>query len=170
MADLLEKQKGIAHAKARVLAAMSCGSVSKAVDMETSNFLDLRELVISALADPGGIGLAGLLGASAAMSSDRKISAEAIEIAVTWIRDLLMEKVLGDASSLIHRDLLDRISFEAQRHSSEALITAYEELAEAARLIDADINVNRNLVTDVMLLKVARTLAGPSFGLARAAG
>jgi DNA polymerase-3 subunit delta' len=170
LADLLDRQEGIAAGKARVLAAMSGGSVSKAIDMETSNFLDLRELVVSALADPGRIGLGGLLEASASISSDRKTAAEAIEIGVTWVRDLLIKKVLGDASPLIHRDLLDRISLEAQHHSSEALISAYEEMAAAAGLIEADINPNRNMVTDVMLLKVARILAGPSFGLTRVAG
>jgi DNA polymerase-3 subunit delta' len=170
LADLLEEQSGMDPEKARVLAAMSCGSVSKAIDMETSNFLDLRERIISALAHPGPNGLGGLLEMSAAISSDRRTSSEAIEIAVTWIRDLLMRRILGDESSLIHRDLLDRISSEAQHHNNETLISAYEELAEAAGLIDADINVNRNLVTDVTLLRVARIIAGPSFGLARVAG
>ena len=167
LAELLEKRRGVVRQKAQVLAAMSCGSVSRAIDMETSNFLDLRELIISTLADPGRSGLGGLLEVSAAISTDRKTAMEAIEIAATWVRDLLMERVLGDTSSLIHRDLLDRISSEAQHHSSERLLSAYEELAEASRLIEADINVNRNIVTDVMLLKIARILAGPSFGLAR---
>jgi DNA polymerase-3 subunit delta' len=170
LAHLLEQRKGMDSEKARVLASMSCGSVSKALDKETSNFLDLREQIISALADPGRTGLSGLLEVSALISSDRKTSAEAIEIAVTWIRDLLIEKVLGDASTLIHRDLLDRISSEAQHHDSEALVSAYDQLAEASALIEADINVNRNMVTDVMLLKVARILAGPSLGMVRAAG
>jgi DNA polymerase-3 subunit delta' len=170
LADLLEKQRGIASGKASLLAAMSCGSASKALEMETPNFLELREMVVSALANPRHTGLSGLLEVSAAISADRRTSSEAIEIAVTWLRDLLMQKVLGDASSLIHRDLLDRISSEAQHHSSEALISAYEELAEAAGLIEADINVNRNLVTDLMLLRIARIMTGPSFGLARTAG
>jgi hypothetical protein len=50
------------------------------------------------------------------------------------------------------------------------LLSVYDELVEAQGLVEADMNVNRNMVTDVMFLRIVRKLAGPSFGLAAAAG
>jgi hypothetical protein len=71
---------------------------------------------------------------------------------------------------VINRDRLDTIVREAQHHSSDDLLSVYDELVEAQGLVEADMNVNRNMVTDVMFLRIVRKLAGPSFGLAAAAG
>lgn len=167
LAELLE-QRGFPLQKARTLAAMSSGSISRAVEMAESGFLDLREQVLSALTDPMGKRLSGLLELSATISVDRQTAVEAIEIAETWIRDLLAEQAGFDPGGRVHGDFLDRITSEAQHHSSRQLLSVYDELAKAASLIEADINVNKNLVTDVMFLRIARILAGPTLGVATA--
>ncbi len=167
LADLLE-QRGFPLEKARTLAAMSSGSISRAIEMAESGFLDLREQVVSALTDPMGKRLNGLLELSATISVDRQTAVEAIEIAATWIRDMLTEQAGFDPSGRDHGDFLDRITSEAQHHNSRQLLSVYDELVKASSLIEADINVNRNLVTDVMFLRIARILAGPTLGVATA--
>jgi DNA polymerase III subunit delta' len=165
--ELLE-QKGLPVEKARTLAAMSSGSVARALEMAASNFLDLREQVVSAMTNPMGKRLSGLLELSATISVDRQTAAEAIEIASTWIRDLLLEQTGFSLSGRVHGDFLDRITSGAQHHNSRQLLSVYDELVKASSLIEADINVNRNLVTDVMFLRIARILAGPTLGIATA--
>jgi len=167
LAELLE-QKGLPAEKARILASMSSGSVERAMEMAESKFLDLREQMIAALTDPMGKSISGLLELSAAISVDRQTAAEAIDIALTWIRDLLVEQNGFDIAEPVHGDFLDRIASAAQHHSSRQLLSVYDELSRASSLIEADINVNRNLVTDVMFLKIARILAGPTLGIATA--
>jgi hypothetical protein len=81
-----------------------------------------------------------------------------------------MEQIGGDDIEKVHIDLLDRISEAAQHLNSEQLLSVYEELMRAAELVEADINVNRNLVTDVMLLKTLRIMAGPGLGVTTAGG
>ncbi len=164
LAKLLE-QMGIPLEKARALAVMSSGSVARAMEMDASSFLDLRERIVSALSDPKGKTIGGLLELSATISTDKHTAVQAIEIATTWIRDLLVEQAGFDLTERIHGDFLDRIASAAQHDNSRQLLSVYDELVKASSLIESDINVNRNLVTDVMLLRIARILAGPSLGV-----
>lgn len=165
LVEVLARDRGVPRERAEALAAMSYGSMSRSLEMDATSFLELREKVVSALEDPGAGGVGGLMELSASISGDSKGALDAIEIAATWIRDLLVTKIVDDTSLLIHRDSLDRISFTAQHHREEELLYAYGELVRASELIESDINVNRNLVTDVMLLRIARTLAGPGLGV-----
>ncbi len=165
LAPLLEDRKGVSSQRARVIAAMSGGSVKRALEMETSRFMELRRRVISALAEPGKNGLKGILDLSLEISANRDMALQAIEIAMTWIRDLLTAKIGANPSCLIHADFLDMISGTEQHHSTYDLLDVYDELVRASELIDREINANRNMVTDVMLLRVSRMLAGPTLGL-----
>jgi DNA polymerase III subunit delta' len=169
LAAILRERRGLSSEKASLLATMGAGSLSRAADMDSPGFLKVREQVISALAESGRIGISGILELSAAISADRGTAAQAIDVAKTWIRDLLTFKVAPESAAVVNQDRLDTIAAEAQHHCSEDLLSVYDELVEAQGLIDADINVNRNMVTDVMLLRIVRKLAGPSFGLAKAA-
>jgi hypothetical protein len=126
----------------------------------------LRDRMISLLADPSALGISGILELSAEISADRGAALDAVEIAQAWIRDVLMHKAGSPVQT--EGDSLDIIASAAQHHTSEQLLKAYDELTTASELIQAEINVNRNLVTDVMLLKILRILAGPSLGTAAA--
>lgn len=165
IAAFLEARHGLESERAALLAAMSGGSAGRAIAMADTNFTDLREQVISVLADPGSYGIGGLLEFSGKISAYRSTALDAIEIASTWIRDLIVQEIGSETQTMIHVDSLDRIAETAQHHTSEELLSAYAELVGAAELIEAPINVNRNLVIDLMLLKVARVLAGPDMGL-----
>ncbi len=163
---ILEEQMRVVPDKAQALAAMSGGSVSRALEMDSANFPRLREQIVGALVDPGSLGIAGILELSAAISADRKKTVDAIEIATSLVRDLLVQKARGVAREVINQDLLDRIFDTAQHHEGEKLLLVYDELLKASQLVEADINVNRNLATDVMLLRIARIVAGPALGVA----
>lgn len=165
LGELLRERLGITREKAAALAAMSGGSVSRALEMEASNFAALRDLMVSALSEPGGTGLKGLLELSVKISRDRDTLRQAIDIASAWIRDLIVTQVAPATSEIINRDLLDRISSGAQHHDPGKLMSVYGELARASELVEADINVNRTLITDVLLLKTTRILGGPTLGL-----
>jgi DNA polymerase III subunit delta' len=162
---VLEGRMGLAPEKAQALAAAAGGSVSRALEMDTANFPRLRQQVVAALTDPGSIGIAGLLELSAAISTDRKKAIDAIEIATSWIRDLLVLEAEGGAAEVINRDLLDRMLDSAQHQDGEQLLMVYDELLRASQHVESDVNVNRNMATDVMFLRIARILAGPTLGV-----
>jgi DNA polymerase-3 subunit delta' len=158
--------KGISPDRARVLTALSSGSCGRAIEMSSPGFMRLRDRVIGFLTDPSAFGISGVLELSAVVSSDREVALDAVEIARAWIRDILTYEDGNQIRS--EGDSLDIIASAAQHHTSAQLLRAYDELTTASELIQADINVNKNLVTDVMLLKILRILAGPTLGTAAA--
>ena len=164
LAGILEERMGMRPDKARALAALSGGSVSRALEMDSANVVPLRKQIVAALTDPGSLGIAGVLELSAAISADRKKTVDAIEIATSWVRDLLVHKARGASSEIINQDLLDRILDTAQHHGGDELLMVYDELLKASELVEADMNVNRNLATDLMFIRIARILAGPTIG------
>jgi DNA polymerase III subunit delta' len=168
LASLLEQQ-GIAPEKASVLAAMSGGSASRALEMNTSNFLNLREKVLAVLTDSGKIGIRERLELAAEIATDRSTVRDAIDIALSGIRDLLSVRAGNESLEFINIDLLDRIVSEAQHLTSEELLSMYEEFSKASELTEADFNVNKNLVMDVLLLNILRIQNGDPAG-PRAAG
>lgn len=165
MARLLETQEGLAPEEALTLAAMSGGSVARAIEMHGSNFSELREHVIELLDRPTKKGLAGLLEFSLSISSERESVRETIEIAATWIRDLIVHDMVAEEGLIINRDSLDRIALSAQHRGKEELLAAYGELMKTLELVESGTNVNRNLLTDIMLLKITRLLEGPTLGV-----
>lgn len=168
MAPLLEKRMGLTSDEAFTLAAMSGGSMSRALEMHGSSFAALREQLVELLDKPMKRGLAGILEFSQSISGDRSRVRETIEIAGTWIRDLIVREISDDDRLIINRDSLDRIESSAQHRGREELLAAYEELMTASYLIESGTNVNRNLLTDIMLLKIARLLEGPTLGVVSA--
>ncbi len=165
LAAFLRERHGMPPDKAEAVASMSGGSISRALEMEASDFTQLRDRIVSALSEPGGGGMTGLLELSAGISRDRETARQALSIAATWIRDLLVMQLDPSTSDIVQTDLLDRISLAAQHHNSGELIAVYDVLVRASELVEADFNVNKNLITDVLLLKITRILAGPSLGL-----
>lgn len=162
----LMAERHVPSEKASLLAIMAGGSIGRALEMERTHFTDLRERMVSVLAEPGAMRIAGLLELSEKLSGDKETALEAIDLAASWVRDVLVQRIGATPPHFVNVDSLDRIVETAQHSQSSDLLAVYDELVEAAELIEADINVNKNLVMDVMLMKVTRLLAGPTLGLA----
>jgi DNA polymerase III subunit delta' len=159
MLEILIEQ-GLNRENVPLISAICRGSVGRALQISASRFLDLRHQVIELLADYQSIGIRGNLELSTEISKDRDVALDAIEIALSWVRDLLVVKKGSSRSEIINLDLLDRIVFSAEHLSTEQLFSVYDELLKSVELIEAEINVNRNLVIDVLLLRIRRILAG----------
>ncbi len=158
LAEILERQ-GLDPEKVALVAATSGGSVARALEMSASHFLDLRRQMIDMLADSQSVGIRANLELSAELSKDRDLALDAIGIAISWVRDLLAVKESSVGSEVINSDLLDRIVFSAEHLTKEQLFSTYDELVRASELVEAEINVNRNLTMDVLLLRIRRILA-----------
>jgi DNA polymerase-3 subunit delta' len=159
MVEILN-QKRLKQENVPLVGAICRGSVGRALQIGASHFLDLRHQVIELLADSQSIGIRGNLELSTEISKDRDVALDAIEIALSWVRDLLVVKKGPSGSAIINSDLLDRIVCAAEHLSTEQLFSIYDELLKSSELIEAEINVNRNLLLDVLLLRIRRILAG----------
>ena len=161
LAGILERQ-GLDREKVSLIASTSGGSVARALEMSASHFLDLRRQMIDMLTDSPSFGIRGNLELSTEISKDRDLALDAIGIASSWVRDLLAVKEDPLGFGVINSDLLDRIVFSAEHLTREQLFSIYDELIKASELVEAEINVNRNLIMDVLLLRIRRILAQPA--------
>jgi DNA polymerase-3 subunit delta' len=161
LAEILERQ-GLDREKVSLTAGASGGSAARALEMSASHFLDLRRQMIDMLTDSQSFGIRGNLELSAEISKDKELALDAIGIASSWVRDLLAVKEGSLGSGVINSDLLDRIVFSAEHLSSKQLFSIYDELVKASELVEAEINVNRNLIMDALLLRIRRILAEPA--------
>jgi DNA polymerase III subunit delta' len=169
MFEILQQQ-GLDRENIPLIDAMSGGSVARALEISESYFLDFRRQMVELLADSQSIGIRRNLELSTEISKDRDRARESIEIALSWVRDLLAVKEGSPGSAVINSDLLDKIVFSAEHLSKEQLFSVYDELVKASELIEAEINVNRNLVIDVLLLRIRQILAGASVPVGRPSG
>jgi len=161
LAEILQEQ-GLDREKVSLVAATSGGSVARALETSASHFLDLRRQMIDMLADSQSVGIRGNLELSTEISKDRDLALDAIGIAISWVRDLLAVKEGSAGSGVINSDLLDRIVFSAEHLTRKQIFSIYDELVKASELVEAEINVNRNLIMDVLLLRIRRILAEPA--------
>ena len=91
MLEILNQQ-GINQENVPLIGTICGGSVGRALEISASHFLDLRHQVIELLADSQSIGIRGNLELSAEISKDRDVALDSIEIALSWVRDLLVVK------------------------------------------------------------------------------
>jgi hypothetical protein len=121
----------------------------------------MRKRLIDALSRGGVIGFAEIMELSAAIAQDLDTARDAIRISMSWLRDLLCVRYLGEESRVINQDSLSVLKDLSERFSPRQLLAAYNELVATLSLIESEINVNRNLATDVMFLRLTRLLRNP---------
>lgn len=162
VASLVQNKKKMSAKKAMLLASMSGGSVSEALRLDTNKFTELRLPLLNLLAQVSAFGWCELLEVSAKISGDRESALEAFRIISSWLRDLLHLKSVSDNPHLTNRDFAPSLRELADRLTIAQILGCYDELVRALELIESDINVNRNLATDVVLARIAHTLSGRS--------
>lgn len=171
VAEELSRIKEIPQEEAMAIAGLSSGSLGHALELLSTNTLKLRNSLTGFLSNAPDYGLAGLLELSAQVSSEAPRLVEAIHFGMTWIRDLLLIRIGTPASFVVNTDLIDILKTSAQHYSVEELLAMHDEMANGLMLVDSDTNINRNLVADVMFLRLREKLSqnavrsnGPSVG------
>ena len=154
IAKEISRLKGLEHQEATCVAGLASGSLGRALELLTANAFKFRSPLVEFLSQGTNFGLAPLLDLSFRLSSDAQDLVGAIEFAMTWIRDLILLKTGGAFSSIVNTDLVDILEISAQHYSVSGLLSVYNEMAIALGLVASDTNINRNLLTDVMFLRI----------------
>lgn len=161
MAPLLEEKLGLTYGEALTLAGMSGGGIGPALTMHSGNFLELREKVTTFLREPAAAGVREGLELSAWLSESKDRAVQAINIAASWLRDLLTAKLEDTEIPLLNADMLDGIRSAAHDRSEAQILAMSRAVSRAGELLDAETNINRTLIMDNLILKLVR-LRGPS--------
>ena len=158
VALILQREKKLSEEMSLILASLSGGSVSESLRLITKSFTELRIQILNAITHWDALGWCDILDLSAKISRDQETARETIKILGCWLRDLIYVKSLQDGSMVTNRDFIDILRSMRDGVALSQIFRCYNELVRALELLESDYNVNRFLVTDVMLTRVARIL------------
>jgi DNA polymerase-3 subunit delta' len=142
---------------ARILAVMADGSLTRAVDMLKSDWMEWRnrQLAAAGLDAPGRLQPerpGRLLASAETLAAEKQRLPDALAILSHWIRDLIVWKY--DPARILNVDLADRIESMSASLSLTALISGLEVIRRARSALDA--NANLRLTVETMMLRLAK--------------
>jgi DNA polymerase-3 subunit delta' len=157
VAKLLDDDAGINAEEAAIIAGLADGSLTRAIDMNRSNWADRRDWIItnSGLERPDALGSrsTGLLLAFAEhLSKNKKEAIDALAIMITWLRDMIVCRYTPD--KVINRDTIDRLEEVSYKISVRSLADKIKTIQVAQKNIDA--NSNLRLTLEAMMLRLTK--------------
>lgn len=159
MISLLEERFSVDAQTASTLAAISGGSLGKALEMKDSDYASRREELIDKLALVATpLDFYPVL---AAMGGDRDLVLEGLEIMKTWFRDIMVFGETGDDRQVFNRDRMEMVGKAAGRISKQELLNSMRIINDSVRALEQ--NANRQLLLEMMMFRLFRTglKAGP---------
>lgn len=156
LARVLNSEKGVEPDQARVIAAMAKGSLTRAAEMGTTNWVDQRNWLIEAsgLDQPGEIATlpaTAHLAFAEKLAQNRKDLPSRLEVLMFWLRDLIIYPF--DPARIINIDLKERIARAAAQLPLPALMNRYQAIQQAEKNLLSNTNVR--LTLEDMTFKLA---------------
>ena len=141
---------------ARLLSAMSGGSLSRAREMASvndakGNWAKLRCWIIEEIESLPQMPVGHLLALSEKLSKKNDLLANFFELIITWLRDLAIQKYCPE--KIINTDLRDRIQKASSRFSIDSLFKKIESVHSAHKRIQ--MNANLRLTLELMIFQLA---------------
>jgi DNA polymerase-3 subunit delta' len=147
--EFLEERAGVPGEAARLLAAQSGGSLSRAIEMRGGDPLRLRNEALALLApaaagDPTGLWKAAQ-GFMKYGRTGRETLRQAIEFHQIWLRDILRVQAGMPDDLVVNDDRLREIRAEASRTTPAELRRRLMVLEEAQKAIDGNVTADLTL-------------------------
>jgi DNA polymerase-3 subunit delta' len=149
IAAFLETDLGHDPARALAAAALSEGSVTRAVELVEKGRLEERDAVLARLARLGSGTPVEALAWAESLARNKKAALRALDWMQIWMRDLLAAR--GAPKALLNKDLTERLGCETRERAVEEIVTAYHRAAACRR--DIERNANLRLALDALFLR-----------------
>ena len=162
VADFLEQRAGVAKKEARLLAALSAGSLARALALRETEPLELRNQAL-ALLEPALQGdAAGLWRAVQGVTKFGRAGRESlrgiVEFHELWLRDLLRARYGMEKEQLANRDREAEIRRQAESLDAREIRRRLMVLEETLRAIEG------NVTPDLALFSGLARIAGQRLG------
>lgn len=152
LADLLADRLDLEETQARILAALSDGSLKKALGQNRDLYLTRRRELIRTLVglSPGSV--VPLFKLADELAAEKEQLPEILEIFQSFLRDLLLLRHGRPETELVNLDLRETLHRQVEYETTDGLL-------EKLRAIDSgryhlQRNVNRQLAMEIMLLRM----------------
>jgi DNA polymerase-3 subunit delta' len=149
----LRERRGLAPPQARLLAALSGGSLGRALILDPEAILAQRRQVLADLEALSGGSASLAVDWAQRLAKSRPDLDYFLSLAQLWYRDLLLYRFRAPKSLLAHQDLLPEMAREAAA-PLDRLFQQFTALGTAQRHLQA--NLNPELTLDILGLRLQR--------------
>jgi DNA polymerase-3 subunit delta' len=149
---LLHDERGTETDVARIIAAMANGSISKALAMSDDQWINQRNWLIHELEILGSRSIRGVMAFAEKLSSKKDKLPDALEVILTWLRDLWM--VGMDPEKIVNIDRIDGIQSNSGRVPPLSLLSKITAVQRAQKELQA--NTNLRLMLENLMLQLVK--------------
>ncbi len=151
----LESRRGLPPAQAALVAALSGGSLGRALVLDPEELVRQRDQALADLAQLNRGSATAVLEWAQRLTKNRGDLDDFLLLAQLWYRDLLLSYFQAPASHLAHQDLLPALAQErAAGHPEETWFAKFMALGAALRQLQA--NLNPELTLDILGFRLQR--------------
>ena len=154
IAGELERRRGLTPPQAQLLAALSGGSLGRALILDPETILAQRRQVLTDLAQLATGSATAALDWGQRLAKNRPELDNFLSLAQLWYRDLLLCHFQAPAALLAHQDLLPDLANGAAATAPETCFQKFTALGTAQRHLAA--NLNPELTLDILGLRLQR--------------
>jgi DNA polymerase-3 subunit delta' len=150
----LESQRGMKADEAKLLAAMSMGSIGAAANLDKDELIEKRRNWSNMLMSLKVGDYNAAMVAAEALAKNRDEALEFLKWAESWYRDLLVYSATQRPNELVNLDMLPQIDQQATESSVDCTLSAFSNTTDASAGIQR--NLNRRMVLEKFLFGVVR--------------
>jgi DNA polymerase III subunit delta' len=150
----LESQRGMKADEAKLLAAMSMGSIGAAANLDKDELIEKRRNWSNMLMSLKVGDYNAAMVAAEALAKNRDEALEFLKWAESWYRDLLVYSATQRPNELVNLDMLPQIDQQAAESSVDCILSAFSHTTDASAGIQR--NLNRRMVLEKFLFGVVR--------------
>ncbi|UCF91888.1 MAG: DNA polymerase III subunit delta' [Desulfobacterales bacterium] len=149
---LLVAKHRLDPADAKAVAPMAHGSVSQALRLSRTNWINRRNWLIGEVETLSPRSAGRILALAERLSQDKESLPLALEMMKFWLRDLVI--VRYDTAKIVNKDLTRQIQRRAQKNSVQSILSKIEAIEACQKAINA--NTNLRLTLETMLLELTK--------------
>ena len=152
VAEVLVELQGLDRQTATTLAVSTKGSLGKALSVDGEKWTVWRARFVEQISSFSIRSIQPVFGFVAAIASDKDRLVDALDMIMTWFRDVLMCKVSPER--IINKDFMTKIQNASQGRSVNELLEKVEAVYAAQTAISK--NSNPRLALEVMMMRVLK--------------
>ncbi|OPX85156.1 MAG: DNA polymerase III subunit tau [Pelotomaculum sp. PtaB.Bin104] len=153
LAAHLSRLYGLQPEEAHQLAALSGGSMAKAIACAGGTFQEERAEAVRLLAALEQAGVTEALELAGEIVTSRKNIVNLLERLTSWYRDLLIWKETGEVALLYNPDLVNKVKVEAGVFEPGRLVEIIEDIEQCNNKIR--VNANMRLALEALFLRMS---------------
>lgn len=148
--------KGMERQRAGLVAAISMGSLGKAVSPDVEALVEERRVWLGRMGLVTAGDYRGALSMAEELASEREETLKFLEWLVVWYRDVLVSTLTDDPGAVCNSDLVEDIQRGRRAYRLESVLASLSQASSTAARIQR--NVNRRMALENFFMQMVRSL------------